>query len=469
MAKFDYFVVFAEMRTGSNHLEESLKTLPGVSMHGEVFNPVFVGGPNVEELFGHTLQSRESDPLPLLDRLVAEGEGLPGFRFFHDHDPRILERILPDPRCAKIILIRNPLESYISLKIAAATGQWRLTNAKMGKTAQVPFVGAEFDATLARLQDFQTVLTRGMQLTGQSAFYINYEDIGDLEVINGIAKFLGIEAQLEELPGKLKRQNPGALESKVTNPEEMHRHLERMDPFQLAKSPNFEPPRGAAVPSLVAAAESPLLHIPIKGGPDDQVSAWLAALDGKEPISGFSQKTLRPWMRNAKDYTAFAIVRHPLERAHAVFCNFILPKDAPGYADLRKVIRQQYGVPLPGETAGLSRDQHRELFEGFLKFLKSHLGGQSSVRIDPAFASQLSVIQGVSQVLPPHRIIREAEAADVLARLAEGYGQSAPSFPEKAQDMPFALADIHDKDLEDLAMEVYRKDYLTFGFKRFGR
>ena len=30
MTDFDYFVLFAEMRTGSNHLEESLKTIDGI-------------------------------------------------------------------------------------------------------------------------------------------------------------------------------------------------------------------------------------------------------------------------------------------------------------------------------------------------------------------------------------------------------------------------------------------------------
>lgn len=46
---------------------------------------------------------------------------LGGFRYFHDHDPRVLDMILDDPGCAKIILTRNPLDSYVSWKIAQAT------------------------------------------------------------------------------------------------------------------------------------------------------------------------------------------------------------------------------------------------------------------------------------------------------------------------------------------------------------
>ena len=74
-------------------------------------------------------------PLRLLTSLRQKGEGLTGFRYFHDHDPRVLPVVLEDPACAKIILTRNPIESYVSLKIAQATGQWKLTNAKNLKTA----------------------------------------------------------------------------------------------------------------------------------------------------------------------------------------------------------------------------------------------------------------------------------------------------------------------------------------------
>lgn len=463
-------MIFAEMRTGSNHLEESLKAIDGIALHGEVFNPVFVGGPKVDTLFGHDLASRERDPLPLLRALQTQSDGLPGFRFFHDHDPRVFEAVLSDPRVGKIILTRNPLEAYVSLKIAAETGQWRLTNAKKAKSAQIDFAGPEFDEMVARLQDFQTRILRGLQTTGQTAFYINYEDIGDLDVVNGIAAFLGVEGRLAEMPGKLKRQNPGALDSKVRNVDAMHAHLTGLDPFQLSKTPNFEPPRGPAVPQLVAAAQSPLLHVPIQGGPSEAVEDWLGALDGQPPLTGFSQKTLRPWMRKSAPFTAFTILRHPLERAHHVFCTRILPEDTPGYQDIRKVIMQQYGVPIPrkGPDADYTPQAHRAAFLGFLGFLKSHLNDQGSLRVDAAFATQLAIVQGVANVVPPQRIVREDAARQALAQMARDLGKPAPDFAPEMPG-PFALADIHDRALEDEALEAYRKDYLTFGFKRWDR
>ena len=45
-ADFDFFVVFAEMRTGSNLLEDYLNQIANVVCHGEAFNPNFIGYPN---------------------------------------------------------------------------------------------------------------------------------------------------------------------------------------------------------------------------------------------------------------------------------------------------------------------------------------------------------------------------------------------------------------------------------------
>src|SRR5690606_5655143 len=125
---------------------------------GEVFNPHFIGSQNCDRLFDIDLAQREADPARLLQKLRDETDGLGGFRYFHDHDPRILPLVMEDRACAKIILTRNPAESYISRKIAQATGQWRLTNAKNLKQAQAHFDGPEFERHLNSLQSFQRQL-----------------------------------------------------------------------------------------------------------------------------------------------------------------------------------------------------------------------------------------------------------------------------------------------------------------------
>ena len=148
MSRFDYFVVFAEMRTGSNFLEANLNAFDGISCLGEAFNNHFIGYPNRTEVLGITQSQRDADPAALIAAIKADTAGRPsaisGFRYFHDHDPRVLGIVLPDPRCAKIVLTRNPVESYVSRKIAAATGQWKLTNVKFAKSETVRFSQSEF-------------------------------------------------------------------------------------------------------------------------------------------------------------------------------------------------------------------------------------------------------------------------------------------------------------------------------------
>jgi len=112
--RFDYFVVFAEMRTGSNFLETNLNAIEGLACHGEAFNPHFIGYPNKTDLLGISREARDKDPLKVIGALRDEPGALRGFRFFYDHDPRALDIVLDDPRCAKIILTRNPLDSYRS-------------------------------------------------------------------------------------------------------------------------------------------------------------------------------------------------------------------------------------------------------------------------------------------------------------------------------------------------------------------
>jgi len=182
MPAFDSFVVFAEMRTGSNFLEANLNAFPGLSCVGEAFNPHFPGYPNKTDCLGVTLEEREADPFRLLDAVKAQ-DVLTGFRFFHDHDARVLDTVLTDPRCAKIILTRNPVDSYVSWKIAQDTGQWKLTDVRRRKdTAAITFDAEEFETHLEQLQAFQVRLMNTLQTTGQTAFYVAYEDLQDLEV-----------------------------------------------------------------------------------------------------------------------------------------------------------------------------------------------------------------------------------------------------------------------------------------------
>ena len=449
------------MRTGSNFLEANLNALPGVTCHGEAFNPHFIGKLNQTDYLGVSLQDRMADPARLIARMreatgTASG-GLSGFRYFHDHDPRVLPLVMADPACAKIVLTRNPVESYVSWKIAQATNQWKLTKATKLKTAKARFDLSDFEAHLDALQQFQITLLHGLQTTGQTAFYIDYEDINDTDVLNGLAQFLGVEARLAAPDNTLKKQNPEEIEEKVENFPEMEAALARLDRFNLARTPNFEPRRAPAIPSFLAARGA--LYMPLRGGPTAQVESWLAALG---PVArDFNQKLLRQWQRRETPHRAFTVLRHPLARAHAGFCDMILTAKLPM---IREALIKTWKIPLPKPGETLDRDAHRAAFLQFLGFLKQNVSGQSGLRVDPHFASQTAVLQGFAQFQPPDLVLREDRLAEGLAHLCAELGRPCPPLPGLDEPSLKALAAIHGPDLEAAARDAYGRDYAAFGF-----
>lgn len=470
MREFDYFVVLAEMRTGSNLLESHLNSFQSFECHGEAFNPAFIGYPKRTEILGVTQAMREGDPRRLIDTIKTGSEGMGGFRLFHDHDQRAIEICLNDPRCAKIVLTRNPAESYVSLKIAQETGQWKLTNVKRRKDARATFDAAEFDRHVTRLQAFQIEVQRTLQRTGQTAFYISYDDLNEIEVINGLARYLGAEETLEALDGKLKIQNPAPLADKVANFDQMSAALSGLDRFNLTRTPEFEPRRGPAVPSHVVGHRARLIYMPVKSGPEEEVMAWMAALDGVAPdalYTQMNQKGLRQWMRQAEGHRSFTVIRHPAARAHAAFCRRILYPGPDALGEIRRVLRNFHKLPIPGGGPDDSYDRraHYMAFTAFLNFLRANLRGQTSVRVDANWASQTAVLQGMAQFSLPDAIIREDEMALHLGALAKqlGYPGAAP-IAAAAPDAPYTLADIYDADIEALIADIYQRDYMMFGW-----
>ncbi|SEP92670.1 nodulation protein NodH [Thalassovita taeanensis] len=470
--QFDYFVVLAEMRTGSNFLEANLNAFPGLTCHGEAYNPHFIGYPNKTEILGITQAMREADPGRLIETIKAGTPGLGGFRFFHDHDPRALEVFLADPRCAKIILTRNPVDSYVSWKIAKATGQWKLTDVKKRRDGLADFNRAEFETHLAELQAFQVQLLNALQVSGQTAFYVAYEDLQDVAVMNGLARWLGQDDQLDSLDKKLKKQNPEPISEKVRNFDQMEQALSRLDQFNLTRTPNFEPRRGAAVPSYIAAAKAGLLYMPVRSGPEREVMRWMAALDAETEealLSGFSQKSLRQWKRDHVGHRSFTVIRHPVARVHAAFCERILTMGPGSFAKIRKTLQRAYKVPIPDEVDG-SYDTvaHRAAFVGFLEFLKASLSGQTGLRVDASWASQAQILQGFSEYGVPDFILRETEAGAYLPAMAQQLGYDAPPALEDAKpEQPVPLSAIYDAEIEQMVSAIYQKDYIGFGFGRW--
>lgn len=454
---FHSFVILAGMRTGSNLLEANLNALDGVTSYGEVFNPNFVGKKNADELFGITLAEREKDPTALLERLRSETQGLSGFRLFHDHDARVLNQVIADPACAKIILTRNPVDSFVSLQIARATGQWRLADAKRLKTATAHFDATEFSDYLAANQAFQLRVLNALQCSGQTAFVLDYEDLTALPVLNGLAAWLGLSARLRSIVDSLKKQNPEPLDQKLDNPADLAGAVARADLFGLARTPIFEPRRPIAAQNAVAVDDAGLLFFPIQSGPDTEIRDWLSGLG---PVTqGFDQRSLRDWKRLNPGHRSFTVIRHPLLRAYAAFQTLIVSgKSAAHRATLIRAYKAK--LPDPGQ-AFANTDEEQRAFLVFLHYARLSVLGQCGHQVDPNWASQTAILQGIAGFHPVDHVIRESQLQDGLSRLS---GKAAAPVSGTTDGFAAGLAAICDDRVETFGSIAYARDYAGFGF-----
>lgn len=459
---FHSFVILAGMRTGSNLLEANLNALEGVTSYGEVFNPHFVGKKTAEELFGVTIAQRERDPRPLLEKLRSETDGLSGFRFFHDHDPRVLDIVLADPACAKIILTRNPIDSFVSLQIARTTGQWKLADARRLKSATVHFDEGAFTEHLARNQAFQLQVLHRLQCSGQTAFILDYEDLQTVAALNGLAAHLGLAARLRVVDDSLKKQNPEPLLDRLDNPEEMAGAVARADLFGLARSPIFEPRRPVAAQDCAAVKNAGLLFFPISAAPDAEVRAWLTGFGPLE--DGLDQKSLRLWKRDNPGHRSFTVIRHPLLRAYEAFHSRIVSGQL---ANHRRTLIRAYGARLPEPAQAFANPgDERQAFLVFLHYARLSVLGQCGQRVDSHWASQTAVLQSLSAFHPVDHILREDALAACLPLITGRRSQENPWQPGPGA-MVAGLAAIYDDRIEAAGAAAYGRDYAGFGFSRW--
>lgn len=418
MSRFDYFVILADRRTGSNFLEANVNAIDGLTCHGEAFNPNFTGYPNRKAILDIDKLSRDAAPAQLIEAMIS-ADGMHGFRYFPSHDPRILHDMLLNPRCAKIILSRDALESFVSLEIARETNQWKLTDPSRRRATQITFQLPAYQRHLSMLRSFQKDVSRAIQRSGQTAFYVNYEDLQDIDVLNGLASFLEVDGRLAELDVSLKRQNPEPLSQKVRNYEEMQRLLTELRTH--SDDPNLSAPS-------VTAAVSPLAFIPIEGCPAEAVMAWLAGLDDRtiDALSKLSTiSDLLDWAAQTNGHRTFCVLRHPVARAYSLFMN-----EEPNRAD--------------------------HSTDAFIAFLDTVAG----CHID-----QVASIARYSQSLPLQFIAREDSLADDFAILAAQVGQhEMPPVPDGTNPYEQKLSEIYSPKIEAAVRRVFERDYVAFGF-----
>jgi len=229
------FVLLASPRTGTNLLNRNVNQLPGVRLHGEVFNPGFIGFSDEHHArFGtrrKNVAERDIDPLALLQRIWDdEGADAVGFHLFPGHDPNVLATVLDDSSVRKITLRRSLFQSYVSLRIAEAEDLWIITadqplaRERDPNGVQVRFDTEDFERYETRLRHYWQRIFSLLSGSGQASLDLFYSTINKVETINQIAEFLGVPGRVDSLKKTLVKQNPDELSRKVTNYEDLERY-----------------------------------------------------------------------------------------------------------------------------------------------------------------------------------------------------------------------------------------------------
>ncbi|MEL6232933.1 MAG: hypothetical protein AAFR46_00865 [Pseudomonadota bacterium] len=471
-----YFAIIAAMRTGSNLLQRTLAQFPDLLCHGELFNPSFVGQPGRSAFEGISRAARDADPLALIDRMIARaGSQLPGFRIFDDHDPRVLAHVAQDPGCARILLDRDPVESFVSLLIARETGQWMLTSKGRRKSAKVHVDSGALAAFCAARDAARHGFLQQMRTAGCSAFHLRFEELGELALINGLGRHLGSAHRLSRIAPTLLRQNPGPLAAHVINPE------------AVASAAKGQRPQGSpAMPALQGARLAPaagLLFVPIPGAQEARITAWLERLavegePGQPPAlrATLSQRGIEAGLRRGEIRLAVTATRHPMARIYDVFMSRFVRPRGKGFPRIRSALVREYGLALPDTEPANSADRagleargydlaaHRRGFEVFLDFLALNLAGRTTIRIDPLWTPQVTHLAQISTWLPLRRVLGP-DLAGTAALLRAELGLTGSEAALAGQPDPlFALAETWTPGLAARVARLYAQDHARLGY-----
>lgn len=481
-----YFAILGAMRTGSNLLERTLNQFPDIICHGELFNAAFVAGDGKDSYLGITRAERDADPFRLIARIrETAGARVPGFRIFGDHDQRILAHVARDPDCALVVLRRDPLESYVSLRIAETTGQWLLGDERQRRAATIAFDPADFERYRSVLSDQYARVLWAVRAAGRTAFEIGFEEIKDLRLLNGLAAWLGSRTTLDRIEETIVRQNPGALAEKVSNPEAIAPYLPGA-PATRARGPEGVTGRG-----FVLSRRHPLAFAPLPACPWAPVLRWMASLSGVEatpetatapggPLeTGLAPDALARRMAEGRLGTLLTVTRHPLERAARTFHDKILASDRGAFEPVRRALVETCGVELPPAAAVQRRDRaalaaigydlaaHRRALAGFLTFLRDNLAGRTAIPAAPVWLPQSVHIAALAAVMPPTLIVPEPwlPKAGAFLRAVMGIETGRNAILRMPPPIPlFDAPELWTEELGDLARAAYPEDHARLGY-----
>lgn len=360
---YDSIAIIAAMRTGSQLLEAILNQHEHIQSFGELFNPVFIGNLQYKERFGMTVQTRDADPYALLQAVGFEATDnkLPIYRIFDEHNFDVLDYILKNPRIYKIILRRNPLDSFVSLKIAVATNQWQSKRERANATALVDLDADEYRAYFQKNLEFFDYCETVLEDTEQESFALRYEQIKNITVINNILSDIGLEP-LDRFFETMAKQNRPVAEQ-VVNPEILD-DLPQYEPAIALKMGKHSP----IIDNVFIAQNCELAFVPLTLHSLSRELEYLEAANG-EPLKMLDTASVQAWLTQNENRKAYSRIFDPQTRFHGVFNDQIHGHDTRYWPLIEHIFEREYpelNVQLP-LSENLEEMQSQGVTEGIFK------------------------------------------------------------------------------------------------------
>lgn len=246
------FLILTQARSGSYHLADLLDSAPDVCCFGEIFKENALELPKAHlaqlGLTNRDMAHRDADGMDLLRRLrepIEAAGQIFGFKDFLHNLRRadIYGKIGHAKAWRKIILLRNPIERYVSRIRASDTGIFVV---KQGESLaeerlhqKVRFEVATFETFLKAHNRFLDVTQKLYDKHGDATvFYAHYERLSDPAHLQAILTFIGSAAAPDQLTSTHVKQFERPLAEGVENWDDLLAYLAAHNLSHLLPQPS---------------------------------------------------------------------------------------------------------------------------------------------------------------------------------------------------------------------------------------
>jgi len=236
-----YFAIITLPRSGSYLLVDLLNQVPGIRCHPEIFKPGRLElDSDMRPLVKWTVARRDERPIGYMRTILRMGDyAATGFKFFPEHNKKLLSHITTARYIHKVVLSRHPISRYISRMRAEATGRWvRRNDDERGLESKVTlqFESGRFEQFLRHHNKFTIESIAAADATPSSYTLVDYEEVVSLRALEVICRSLAVTpADPSTIAPSLQKQTTEPLSELVANYEDMKTYLQQSHPTLLSQ------------------------------------------------------------------------------------------------------------------------------------------------------------------------------------------------------------------------------------------